>query len=248
VFDLTGRVAVVTGGSRGIGRGAALALAGRGAQVFLSYIRGKEEAQATVSAIEAAGGQAQADQLEVGDFEGAELFINRVTDRTGRLDILVANAGVSVDSLLLRLKESDWDQTLNVNLKGAIACARAAIRPMLKAKFGRIIFLSSVVAEMGNAGQAAYCASKAGLLGAAKALAREYATRQITVNSVAPGYIETDMTRNLAPEARKTMLGAVPLGRIGSIEDVAAAVVYLASTEASYVTGQTLRVNGGMYM
>jgi 3-oxoacyl-[acyl-carrier protein] reductase len=171
-----------------------------------------------------------------------------VAKRAGRLDVMVANAGVSIDGLAPRLKDDDFDRTLAVNLKGAVACSRAAIKVMMRAKTGRIVLLSSVVGEMGNVGQTAYAASKAALLGVAKSLAREYASRGITVNAVAPGYVDTDMTSGLTGELRDKMLTTVPLGRTGTAREVAAAIAYLASDEAAYVTGQTLRVNGGMYM
>ncbi len=246
MFDLSGKVAVVTGGSRGIGRACAKSLAARGAHVVITYVGGEQAAAQTVADIEAAGGKAEAERFDVADMTAAETAIAEVAKRLGRLDILVANAGISIDGLLLRLKEEDLDRTLAVNLKGAIACAKAAIKPMMRTKAGRIVFLSSVVGEMGNAGQTSYAASKAGLIGAAKSLAREYASRQITVNCVTPGYIETDMTGDLNEAQRQAMLTGVPLGRPGTADEVAAAVTFLASPEAAYVTGHVLRVNGGM--
>jgi 3-oxoacyl-[acyl-carrier protein] reductase len=186
--------------------------------------------------------------MDVGDGAASEATIAEIAKRLGRLDILVSNAGVSIDGLLLRLKDEDLDKVLGVNLKGSIACARGAIKVMMRAKTGRIVFLSSVVGEMGNAGQTAYAASKAALLGVTKSLAREYASRGITVNAVAPGYVDTDMTSGLTGELREKMLSVVPLGRTGTSREVAAAVAYLSSDEAAYVTGQSLRVNGGMYM
>jgi 3-oxoacyl-[acyl-carrier protein] reductase len=248
MFDLSGKVALVTGGSRGIGRGVAAALASRGAQVVINYVSNADAAVATVSAVESSGGRAEAVQFDVADPVAAEAGVAAVAKRHGRLDVLVACAGISIDALLLRLKDEDFDRILAVNLRGAVACARAAIRPMLKTKAGRIIFVSSVVGEMGNPGQTAYAASKAALLGVAKSLAREYASRSITVNAVTPGYVDTDMTRAISDEARNQMLAQVPLARPGTAEEVGAAVVYLASDEASYVTGHALRVNGGMYM
>jgi 3-oxoacyl-[acyl-carrier protein] reductase len=248
MFDLSGKVAVVTGGSRGIGRACAVALAGQGAHVVLTYVSGEDAASAVVREIEAKGGKAEAERLDVGHMAQAEAAITEIARRLGRLDILVANAGISLDALLLRLREEDLDRTLAVNLKGAIGCSKAAIKPMMKAKSGRIIFVSSVVGESGNAGQTAYAASKAALVGVAKSLAREYASRNITVNSVTPGYVATDMTEALSAEQRQAMLAGVPLARAATAEEVAAAVVYLASSEAAYVTGHTLRVNGGMYM
>jgi 3-oxoacyl-[acyl-carrier protein] reductase len=248
MFDLDGKVAIVTGGSRGIGRACAKALAARGAHVVITYVAREQPAADTVAEIEHAGGHAEAERFDVSDMAAAETAISGVAKRLGRLDILVANAGISLDGLLLRLKEDDLDRTLAVNLKGAIGCAKAALKPMMRTKAGRIIFLSSVVGETGNAGQTSYAASKAALLGAGKSLAREYASRNITVNSITPGYIETDMTRELNDAQRAAMLAGVPLGRVGTADEVAAAVVFLASNEAAYVTGHTLRVNGGMLM
>lgn len=248
MFDLAGKTAVVTGGSRGIGRACALALAARGASVAITYAGNETAASETVERIRSKGGQAQAACFDVGDMAAAEGGISAIAKDMGRLDILVVNAGISRDGLLLRLKEEDLDRTLDVNLKGAIACAKAAIKPMIRTKAGRIIFLSSVVGEMGNGGQTAYAASKAALLGVTKSLAREYAARNITVNAITPGYIETDMTSSLTKEQQAGMLQGVPLSRAGTSDEVAAAAVYLASDEAGYVTGQTLRINGGMYM
>jgi len=244
MFDLTGKVCLVTGGSRGIGRACAEALAKQGAHVVIGYAGNEAAARETAEAC----GKAEILQIDVSNTAAAEAAVAETAKRLGRLDVLVASAGISVDALLLRLKDDDFDRILSVNLKGAVACSRAAIKTMMRAKTGRIIFLSSVVGEMGNVGQTAYAASKAALLGVAKSLAREYASRGITVNAVTPGFIETDMTRGLPDEAKTAMLSAVPLGRPGTPADVAGAVVFLASNEAAYVTGQTLRVNGGMYM
>lgn len=248
MFDLSGKVAFVSGGSRGIGRATAVALAARGCRVTISYVGGEAAAAETVGAIEAAGGQAEAVRFDVADMQACEDAVTDVAKRWGRLDILVANAGISIDGLILRLKEADLDRTLAVNVKGALACAKAAIKPMVKLKAGRIIFISSVVGEAGNAGQVAYAASKGALLGAMKSLAREYASRAITVNAVTPGYVATDMTHALNEEQQKAMLSGVPLARAATANEVASAVVYLASDEAAYVTGHALKVNGGMYM
>jgi 3-oxoacyl-[acyl-carrier protein] reductase len=248
MFDLSGKTAIVTGGSRGIGRAAAEALAAQGAHVVLTYVKGEDEAKKVVEAIAARGGKAEAAGFDVADMKATEEAIAAVAKRLGRLDILVANAGIAADNLLLRVKEEEIDRVLAVNLKGAIACARAATKVMMRARTGRVIFLSSVVGEMGNAGQAVYAASKAALLGLAKTLAREYASRGITVNAVAPGFIDTDMTTAIAGEAKQKMLEAIPLGRTGRPDEVAAAIAFLASDEAGYITGQTLRVNGGMYV
>lgn len=248
MFDLSGKTALVTGGSRGIGRAAAQVLARQGARVILTYARDAEAARATVESIEAAGGQAEAEKLDTSSFGESEKTVAALAKRAGQLDILVANAGISIDGLLLRLKEADLDAVLAVNLKGALACAQAAIKPMMRARGGRIIFVSSVVGQMGNAGQVAYAASKAALIGVAKSLAREYASRNITVNAVAPGYVATDMTAALEPAQREAMLSAVPLGRPATAEEIAAGIAFLASDEAAYITGQVLAANGGMYM
>jgi 3-oxoacyl-[acyl-carrier protein] reductase len=248
MFDLTGKVALVTGGSRGIGRSASLALAKRGAQVVINYVSNEAAAREVADAIQAAGGKAELLQFDVGNSEAAEKAIAEVAKRLGRLDVLVCSAGISIDGLLLRLKDEDFDRILSINVKGAVACARAATKVMMRARTGRVIFLSSVVGEMGNAGQTAYSASKAALLGVTKSMARELASRNITVNAITPGFIDTDMTGALTEEQKASINAAIPLGRTGKPEEIAAAVVYLASDEAAYITGQALRVNGGMYM
>ncbi|MDQ2643398.1 MAG: 3-oxoacyl-[acyl-carrier-protein] reductase [Myxococcota bacterium] len=248
MFDLTGKVAIVTGGSRGIGRAMCEALAEHGARVVVGYASGEEKAREVVSAIEAKGGQAEAFQVDVSNGAQTEERIAEVAKRLGRLDVLVANAGISIDGLLLRLRDEDFDRLLSVNLKGAVASSRAAIKVMMKARTGRVILVSSVVGESGNAGQTAYAASKAALLGVTKSLAREYATRGITVNAITPGYIDTDMTAALNDDQKKQIAAAIPLGRTGKPREIAAAAVFLASDEAAYVTGHALRVNGGMYV
>jgi 3-oxoacyl-[acyl-carrier protein] reductase len=248
MFDLTGKVAVVTGGSRGIGRSAAEALAAQGAHVLVGYVRGEAEARGVVDAIVGRGGKAEALGFDVADMKAAEAAIGDAAKRLGRLDALVASAGIAIDGLLLRVKEEELDRLFAVNVKGALACARAAIKVMMRARTGRIIFLSSVVGEMGNVGQTAYAATKAALLGMTKSLAREYASRGITVNAIAPGFIATDMTASMSAEMKEGVLKAIPLGRTGRPEEVAAAVAFLCSDEAGYITGQTLRVNGGMYV
>jgi 3-oxoacyl-[acyl-carrier protein] reductase len=248
MFSLAGKVAIVTGGSRGIGRSTAEALAAQGAHVVVTYVRGEKEALEVVKGIEERGGKAEAVGFDVADAKASEEAIAGVAKRLGRLDILVANAGVAVDSLLLRMKEEDFDRIFSVNVKGALACARAAIKVMMRARSGRIIFLSSVVGEMGNMGQTAYAASKAALIGVTKTIAREYASRSITVNAVAPGFIDTDMTTSVQGEMKEAMLKSIPLGRTGRPEEVGAAIAFLCSDEASYITGQVLRVNGGMYV
>jgi 3-oxoacyl-[acyl-carrier protein] reductase len=248
MFELNGKVAIVTGGSRGIGRSVAEVLAAQGAHVVLTYVKGEAEAQKVCAGIVERGGKAEIAGFDVADMKATEEAIAAIAKRIGRLDILVANAGIAMDGLLLRVKEEDLDRVLAVNVKGAIGAARAATKVMMRARAGRVVFLSSVVGEMGNAGQAVYSASKAALLGLTKTLAREYASRGITVNAVSPGFIDTDMTTGLSEELKKGMLQGVPLGRTGRADEVAAAIAFLCADEAGYITGQTLRVNGGMYV
>jgi 3-oxoacyl-[acyl-carrier protein] reductase len=246
MFDLNGKVALVTGASRGIGRAIALTLAARGAAV-VAAARG-ENAQDTVAAIAAAGGRAERATVDVTDAAAIDALVGGVLSSHGRIDVLVNNAGITRDQLMLRMKRDDWDQVLATNLTSAFTCAQAVIRPMIKQRSGRIISISSVVGQTGNAGQANYAASKAGLIGFSKALARELASRNITVNVVAPGLVETDMTRAIAEKAQGDWSAQIPLGRVGTPADIAAAVCFLASDEASYITGHVLAVNGGMYM
>jgi 3-oxoacyl-[acyl-carrier protein] reductase len=246
MFELTNRVALVTGASRGIGRAIARALAAQGA-VVVAAARG-DHASDAVAGITAAGGRAEALALDVTDTAALERAPADIVERHGRLDILVSNAGITRDQLLMRMKRDDWDVVLTTNLTATFVLAQAAMRPMLKQRAGRIIAVSSVVGQMGNAGQANYAASKAGLIGFCKALAREVASRSITVNVVAPGMIDTDMTRAIADKAQVDWAAQIPLGRLGAADDVAAAACYLASDEASYITGHVLAVNGGMYM
>jgi 3-oxoacyl-[acyl-carrier protein] reductase len=248
MFELKDRVALVTGGSRGIGRACAEALASRGAHVVINYVRGEDKAKEVEAAIRAKGGSCEVLGFDVGDASATESAIEALAKRLGKLDILVANAGIAIDGLLLRVNDEDLDKLFAVNVKGAIAAAKAATRPMMKAKRGRVIFVSSIVGEMGNAGQTAYAATKAALLGVTKSIAREYASRNITVNAISPGFIDTDMTHSLNDAMKEQLLKSIPLGRTGRSEDVASACVYLASDEANYVTGQVLRVNGGMYV
>ena len=244
--DLTGRVAIVTGASRGIGRAVAMRLARDGATV-VAAARGDHAAE-VVAEIAAAGGRGETASVDVTEEDGVEAMVRTALDRHGRIDILVNNAGITRDRLLLRMTRGDWDAVIATNLTGAFTCSRAVLRPMVRQRSGRIISISSVVGEIGNAGQVNYAASKAGLVGFAKALAREVASRGITVNVVAPGLIETEMTRAMAPGARDQWSATIPLGRLGTVGDVAAAVCFLASDEASYITGHVLAVNGGMSM
>jgi 3-oxoacyl-[acyl-carrier protein] reductase len=248
MFRLDGKIALVTGGSRGIGRACCEALAGQGATVVVNYVKGETAAREVADAIAARGGKADVSGFDVADSKAVDAAVDVLVKRHGKIDVLVANAGISIDGLLLRLKDEDLDRLFATNVRGAIACARACSRGMMRARWGRIVFMSSVVGEMGNVGQTAYAASKAALIGAAKSIAREYASRSLTVNVVAPGFVDTDMTSTMTSEMREHLVKLVPLGRIGSAGDVAAACAYLASEEAGYVTGQVLRVNGGMYV
>jgi 3-oxoacyl-[acyl-carrier protein] reductase len=246
MLDLRDKVAIVTGASRGIGREIALMLASRGAYV-VAAARGDHAAD-TVSAIAAAAGRAETASLDVTDSGAVDALVSGTLERHRRIDILVNNAGITRDQLLMRMKRVDWEQVIATNLTAAFACSQAVIRPMIKQRAGRIVSISSVVGQVGNAGQSNYAASKAGLIGFSKALAREVASRGITVNVVAPGLIETDMTRAITEQAQVDWAAQIPLGRLGTTADVAAAVCFLASDEASYITGQVLAVNGGMYM
>lgn len=248
MFELTDKVAVVTGGSRGLGRAAALSLAKAGAYVVVNFQGNEGAATETLAAITEAGGNGELKRFNVANAEEVDESIKEIAKRLGRLDILVNNAGIARDQLLLRVSEEEIAETFAINVNGAIFCAKAAIRPMMRARSGRIVNLSSVVAELGNTGQSVYAASKAALIGLTKSLAREYASRSVTVNAVAPGFIDTDMTSKLPEEAKKWILDHTPLGRVGKPEEVGAAVLFLCSDEASFITGQVLRVNGGMYV
>ena len=241
------RIALVTGASQGIGRACALALAAQGAHVALAA-RNLERLKAVAEEITAAGGTAHAFALDVADEDSIKAGVKTILSDFGRIEILVNNAGITRDILSLRMKRKDWDDVLSTNLTGAFLFTQACMSSMLKQRWGRIINITSVVGETGQAGQANYAASKAGLIGLTKSLARELASRTITVNAVAPGYIETAMTASLTEEQRTAMLSVVPLARAGTEADVAAAVAFLASEHASYITGHTLDVNGGMYM
>jgi 3-oxoacyl-[acyl-carrier protein] reductase len=246
MLDLSGKVAIVTGASRGIGRAVAVSFAARGAQV-VAAARG-DHAASTVEAIQSAGGRADLVSMDVTDVASVAAMVGGALERHGRIDVLVNNAGIARDQLLMRMKREDWDQVMATNLTAAFVCVQAVIKTMIKQRSGRIISVSSVVGQSGNAGQTNYAASKAGLIGFSKALAREVASRKITVNVVAPGVIDTDMTRDLTDKAQDDWASQIPLGRLGSTEDVAGAVCFLASDEAAYITGHVLAVNGGMYM
>jgi 3-oxoacyl-[acyl-carrier protein] reductase len=248
MFRLDGKVALVTGGSRGIGRACCEALGAQGATVIVNYVKGEAAAGEVAATIAAAGGAAEIAGFDVADSKAVDAAIDAIAKKHGKIDVLVANAGISIDGLLLRVRDEDLDAMWATNVRGAIACARAASRGMMRSRWGRIVFMSSVVADMGNAGQTAYSATKAALLGAARSIAREYASRNITANVIAPGYIDTDMTAAMTSQQKEYILKAVPLGRTGSPKDIAAACAYLASDEAGYVTGQEIRVNGGMQM
>ena len=246
-LSFAGRIALVTGGSRGIGEAIVRLLAARGAEVVVAA-RGVEQAARVADEIVAGGGQASALALDVADREGVDRIVGALAKERGRIDLLVNNAGITRDNLAMRMKPAEWDEVMDTNLRGAFQVARAVVPGMIRQRFGRIVFVSSVVGQMGNPGQANYAASKAGLLGLAMSLARELASRSITVNAVAPGYIETDMTRQLTAEQQAKLTGFIPLGRLGKPEDVAEAVAFLLSDAASWITGQVVSVNGGMRM
>jgi 3-oxoacyl-[acyl-carrier protein] reductase len=246
--QLDGRVAVVTGSSRGIGRAIALELAQRGAKVVINYNSNSAAADEVVKRIEANGGEAIAVQANVADFDQAEALIKTAVDAYGQIDILVNNAGITRDNLIARLKEDDWDAVIGTNLKSAWNCCKHVTRPMMRKRYGRIINVTSVSGVAGQIGQTNYSASKAGMIGLTKSLAREVATRNITVNAVAPGFVETEMTEELDEALTQQIIDHTPMQRFGSVEDIAYAVAFFASEEASFVTGQVLLVDGGLVM
>jgi 3-oxoacyl-[acyl-carrier protein] reductase len=242
------KTALVTGGSRGIGRAVALELARAGAKVAINYAGNRTAAEEVLKIITDAGGEAMIIQADVGDAAAVDAMIKQVIERFGSLDILVNNAGITRDNLIMRMKEEEWDAVMHTNLKGIFLCTKAATKTMMKQRYGRIINMTSVVGIMGNAGQSNYAAAKAGVIGFTKSMAKELSSRNITVNAVAPGYISTDMTANLPEQAKTELANQIPLQRLGKPEDVAAAVLFLVSPGADYITGQTLNVDGGMVM
>lgn len=245
---LSGQVALVTGASRGIGRSIALNLASLGANIVVNYSGNETAAQEVVAEIHALGTEAVALKANVGSYEQADNLIKETINAMGRIDILVNNAGITRDNLIMRMKEEEFDQVIETNLKGVFNCLKAVTRPMMKQRYGRIINISSVVGVLGNAGQANYVAAKAGVIGLTKSSARELASRGITVNCVAPGFIDTDMTKELSEDLRSKLIADIPLARLGQPEEIAKVVAFLASDSASYMTGQTLHVDGGMVM
>jgi 3-oxoacyl-[acyl-carrier protein] reductase len=247
-LSLDGRVAIVTGASRGIGRAIALELAHRGASVIVNYNSSAEAAQEVVAQIQSQGGKAQAFQTDVSDFKQAQDLVKAAIAAYGGLDILVNNAGITRDTLIMMMSEEDWDRVIDINLKSTFNCSKAAVRHMMRKRYGRIINITSVAGEMGNPGQTNYSASKAGQIGFTKALAREVAARNITVNAIAAGYIDTDIWADVPEEARQTALSIIPLGRKGLPEEIAYGVAFLASEQAAYITGQVLGIDGGMAM
>ncbi|MHB8789082.1 MAG: 3-oxoacyl-ACP reductase FabG [Desulfobulbaceae bacterium] len=247
-MTLQGKTALVTGGSRGIGQQVCLRLAAMGALVGINYVSNEAAAKQTLGLIEEAGGKGFLAPFDVADSEAVQERIKEIADGHDGIDILVNNAGITRDGLMARMKDADWDLVLDTNLKGAYTCSKAVMKGMMKKRWGRIINMTSVIGFLGNAGQVNYASAKAGLVGLTKSMARELASRAITVNCVAPGYIVTDMTSDLSAEVQEAIKKQIPLGTLGEAQDVAAAVAFLASPESGYITGQTLHVNGGMYM
>ena len=247
-MNLQEQIALVTGGGRGIGRAVALALARRGAKVMINYAQNLAAAESTLTQLQDGGGQGELYRFDVSREEQVEEAVKKIVDRHRKIDILVNNAGITADNLLLRVRSEDWNRVLGVNLTGTANCTRAVCRLMVRERYGRIINLTSVVGQIGNAGQSAYAAAKAGIIGFTKSMARELATRGITVNAVAPGFIETEMTAKLPAKVQEEYLRSIPLGRWGTCEEVAAVICFLAGSGAAYVTGQVIGVNGGLSM
>lgn len=247
-MSLEGQIAVVTGASRGIGRAIGLALGREGAYVVVNYLSNRAAAEESLAKIVTQGGQGELAPFDVADENQVEDAVKGIVDRHKKIDILVNNAGTTSDNLLMRVKPADWNQVIGTNLKGTVLCTKVVSRYMIRQRYGRIVNLSSVVGQMGNAGQSLYAASKAGIVGFTKAIAREIASRNVTVNVVAPGFIDTDMTAKLAEKLREDFLQAIPLGRFGTCEEVAEMIVFLAGHKAGYITGQVFSVNGGLYM
>lgn len=245
---LSGQVALVTGASRGIGRAVACQLAAAGAHVAVNFLSNQAAAEETVQIISKAGGRAELTRFDVADGEQVHAMVSTLVERLGRCDILVNNAGMTVDTLVLRLKDSQWDQVMAVNLRGTFNCTKAVLRTMVRARYGRIVNMASVVGSMGNAGQAAYAAAKCGIVGFTKSTAREVASRNVTVNAVAPGFIDTEMVARLPEAVRSEYLKLIPVGRLGTADEVANVVAFLVRPESGYVTGQVIGVNGGLYM
>jgi len=246
--SLAGRIALVTGASRGIGRAIAVKLAKQGAFTYINYAKNEKAARETLKIIEEVGGKGTLLQFDVKNTDAVKGAITDIATEKGSLDILVNNAGITLDGIFARTKEESWDDVIDTNLKGVFNCSKSAIRYMMKKRWGRIINMTSVVAEAGNAGQVCYSASKAGIIGLTKSLAREIGSRNICINAVAPGFIETDMTASIGEENREKLVDLIPLARLGTPDDVAGVVEFLASEKAGYITGQVIHVNGGLYM
>jgi len=245
---LNGKIALVTGSSRGIGRVTAIALARAGAFTFINYVRNEDAARETLEIVESHGGRGSLLSFDVSDSDAVQDAIKGITEEKERIDILVNNAGITLDGIFVRTKPEEWNSLIDINLKGVFNCCRSAIRYMMKQRWGRIINMTSVVAISGNAGQVCYSASKAGIVGLTKSLARELGSRNICINAVAPGFIETDMTASIGEKNREKVIDQIPLGRTGTPDDIAGIVAFLASGKADYITGQVIHVNGGLYM